>query len=350
MSSSQNPPDKICILRLSAIGDVTHAVPVVRAIQKQWSQTEIVWVCGKLEHKLLRLIDGVRFIVFDKTEGLRAYARLYSQLRHERFDVLLHMQVAARANFASLCVRSDRKIGWDKNRSRDLHTMFIGESVKQVAGQHQVQGFLSFARALGLEACEPDWSFPVTERAKRFVSGNIEADGMTMVISACSSHPARNWLAERYAQVADYAMQRYDLQVVLSGGPAAIERQMSRDIMVAVQGKVIDLTGKDTLEELVGLMSMATVVISPDTGPAHLANAVGVPVIGLYACTSSKRSGPYKSLQYCVDKFDEAAERFLHTSSDQLRWGTKIEKPDVMSMITVDEVCQRLDQVMAEID
>jgi len=341
-------PKKICILRLSAIGDVTHVIPVVRAIQQQWPETEITWVCGKFEYKLLQIIKGINFVCFDKKKGLKAYLELWRSLKHERFDVLLHMQVAARANIASLGIQSNIKLGWDKARSRDFHQLFINHSVAEEQQQHQVQGFLSFARALGLNTKEPSWQIPVTENANKFAEKYIDKDKQVFVISACSSHKLRNWSAECYAKLADYAIEQYGMQVILSGGPSEIEINMANDILAFMDSQALNLVGMDTLEQLVGLLSKASVVVSPDSGPAHLANAVGVPVIGLYACTWSKRSGPYSSLQYCVDKFEVAAEQFSEQSASSLRWGTKIEKPGVMELISVDEVCGKLDQVLKD--
>jgi len=346
MLSINKAPKKICILRLSAIGDVTHVIPVVRVIQQQWPDTEITWVCGKFEYKLLNIIEGVRFIVFDKNSGFKAYRELWKKLKGEHFDLLLQMQVAARANFASFGIKADLKLGWDKARSRDLHQLFVSHSVEEKHQQHQVQGFLSFAREIGLDANTPNWSIPITQKAKEFSDKFIEKDKKILIISACSSHKLRNWSASRYAQLADYAIEHYGMQVILSGGPADIEVNMAREITSEMQYSALNLVGRDTLEQLVGLLSMATVVVSPDSGPAHLANALGVPVIGLYACTWSKRSGPYNSLNYCVDKFELAAEKYLNKAANDLRWGTKIEEQGVMELIQVDEVCAKLDQVL----
>ena len=338
---------KICILRLSAIGDVTHVLPVLRSIQQQWPETEITWICGKFEYKFLKVINDVRFIVFDKKNGLKEYRKLWSSLKNEHFDVLLHMQVAARANIASLGIKAKVRLGWDKARSRDFHQVFINKRIQQVEQQHQVQVFLSFSRSLGLQVDTPVWNVPVTDDAILFAEKYIEKDKPVLLISACSSHKLRNWVADRYAKLADYAISQYGMQVILSGGPSELELNMAQDIQSNMQEQALNLVGKDTLEQLVGLLSKATVVVSPDSGPAHIANALAVPVIGLYACTWSKRSGPYNSLEYCIDKYEEAAEKFLNKSANDLRWGTKIEMPGVMELVMVDEVCEKLDQVMA---
>jgi len=315
------PPEKICILRLSALGDVTHVLPVVRAIEQQWPHAEITWICGAFEYKLLKTIKNIRFITFNKKAGVKAYFELWKKLKHTHFDVLLQMQVAARANIASLGIKANIRLGWDKSRSRDLHSLFISRRVAQVTHQHQVQGFLSFAKSLGLSVDEPIWDIPVTADAQAFADRYIEVEKPLLIISACSSHKLRNWMAERYARFADYAISQYNMQVILSGGPAKIEVDMASEISRHMQQTPLNLVGKDTLEQLVGLLGRAAVVVSPDSGPA------------------SKRSGPYGSLGYCVDKF-------LNSSAEDLRWGTKIEQPGVMEMITVEEVCQQLDRLM----
>ncbi len=339
------PPKKICILRISALGDVTHVVPVVRAIQAQWPETEITWICGKLEKKLLSGFHGLRLIEFDKKKGWKAYLDLRRDLKGEVFDVLLHMQVALRANLASLFVRSKIRLGWDRDRSRDLHRLFVNHRIPAARQQHQAQAFLSFARALGLDAQQPVWDFPVSEEGRTFAQRYVDDTAGTLLISPCSSHPLRNWSVESYARVADYAIETLGMQVILSGGPSRLEIDTARAIEGCMKHAPVNLVGKDTLPQLVGMMRSVDVVLSPDSGPAHIANALGTPVIGLYACTWSKRSGPYSYLHLCVDKFEQAAQRFRHKPADELPWITKIEQPGVMDLIGVEEVIEKLQQL-----
>ena len=340
----EQPPKKVCIVRLSALGDVTHAIPVLRAIQSQWPTTDITWICARLEHKLLSELEGVKFIVLDKKAGLGQYWHLRQQLSDEKFDLMLQMQTSARANLTGACVRASIKLGWDKGRARDFHRIFMTHSVPQVTRQHQVQGHLLFARHIGLEAEEPDWSFPIKAESMNFVQAHLPEGKRVLCISPCSSHPFRNWRAERYAAVADYAIQQHDMAVVLSGGPSNLEQQVGREIEKAMQFPAINLIGKDTLPQLAAMLAHSDLVISPDSGPAHLANALGTPVIGLHACTWSLRSGPYNSLDLCVDHFAEAARQFKNCKPEDLRWGTRIEQDGVMDLVKVDEVIEKIDQ------
>ncbi len=344
-----NPPENLCIIRLSALGDVTHAIPVVRAMQRQWPDTAITWITAKLEHKLLRLIDGVRFVVIDKRAGWREYARLWRELAGERFDALLQMQTSARANLTGLCIRANVKLGWDKYRARDFHRWCMTHAIPEMRFEHQLQGHLSFARTLGLNVDEPEWDIPVTPGAREFADSVLPEDGRILLISPCSSHPARNWRAERYAVVADHAATRCGMTVVLSGGPSKLEARTGHAIEAAMRARAINLIGKDTLEQLVALLARADVVLSPDAGPAHLANALGTPVIGLHASTWSRRSGPYHSLDLCVDRFAEAARRYRGKEPEELRWGTRIEDPGVMDLIEVDDVIDRLESAISRL-
>ena len=344
----QAPPKNLCIVRLSALGDVTHAVPVLRAIQAQWPQTRVTWICASLEHRLLSLIDGVRFIVLDKKSGLGGYLRLRRELAGERFDVMLQMQTSSRANLTGACVKADIKLGWDAARAREFHQKFMTHAIPATPFEHQVQGHLSFARTLGLDADEPVWNFPVGDSEAAFAQSVMPAGQRTLLISPCSSHPKRNWRAERYAAVADHAIESLGLSVVLSGGPSEAEITFGKSIEELTRNSINNMIGKDTLPQLVALVQRADVVISPDSGPAHLANAMGTPVVALHASTWSRRSGPYNSLHLCVDKFPDAARKFRQCAPEELRWGTRIEDDGVMDLIEVEEVTGRLEAAVRE--
>lgn len=342
------PPDNICIFRLSALGDATHTVPVVRALQAAWPEARITWIIGKLEHKLLSKLDGVEFIVFDKRGGRAAVKGLKRSLAGRRFDVLLHMQVALRANLLSRLVKAPVRLGWDKDRSRDGHTWFTNHQVATVPFQHQVQGFLEFPRALGIEVETPCWDLPISEEDREWAALHLPGDAPVLLLSPCSSHPLRNWSVERYAAVADHAVDALGMNVVLSGGPSDLERETAAAIEAAMNAPATNLVGQDTLTQSLAVMERAAVLLTPDSGPAHMASALGTPVVGLHAATWSRRSGPYHYLDLCVDRYPEAAERFRGKAPEALRWGHRIEEPGVMDLVTVDAVVERLEAAVRQ--
>jgi len=344
------PPKNICIVRLSALGDVTHAVPVLRAIQKNWPLTRVTWICATAVHPLLSVLDGVRFIVIDKKAGWRGYRQLRRDLGGERFDIMLQMQTSARANFTGACVKADIKLGWDKIRARDFHRFFMTHFIPETKHQHQVQGHLSFARTIGLDVSEPEWNFPVSEEAIKFVNALIPAGKRILLISPCSSHKSLNWCVDRYTGVAKYVSDQHATTVVLTGGRSDLELSIGEAIENSMNKQVINLIGKLSLPQLMALLKRADVALTPDSGPAHMANAVGTPVIVLHACTWSRRSGPYNSLDLCVDKFAEAARRFRGKKPENLRWGTRIRDDGVMNLIEIDDVIERINLAIERID
>ncbi len=341
-------PDRLCILRLSALGDVCHMVPVVRSIQAQWPGTRITWCVARMEHRLLEGLEGVELVVFDKGRGRRAWTDLRRQLDGRRFDLLLHAQVSLRSNLAALAVRSPLRLGYDKARSRDLHGLFINQRIPPGAGQHVLDSFFSFAETAGVTRRDLRWDIPVPDDARAFAQHHLGGTRPVLLVSPCSSHALRNWRAERYAAVMDHATSSLGLDVVLCGGPSAQERAMADAIVAATSSPVLDLVGKDTLKQLLALLGRATVVLSPDSGPMHMATAVGTPVIGLHAASNPLRSGPYLSQGWCVDRYDDAARRFRGKPAAALPWGTKLEYPGVMDLVTVEDVVERLDAFMAD--
>jgi heptosyltransferase I len=206
---------------------------------------------------------------------------------------------------------------------------------------------MGFARACGIEPAAPRWDLSIPKDALEYARGIVTDDRPTLVISPCSSHTARNWSAERYAAAADYAAHVHHMRIVLVGGRSAVESEMGSRIAAAMRFPAVNQIGKDTLPQLLGLLSQSTVLLSPDSGPAHMATMVGLPVIGLYAATNPARAGPYYSRQWCVDKYGAASQKYLGKPADQIPWTTKIERGGVMDLIEVADVTAKLDALMA---
>ncbi|CAN7280747.1 glycosyltransferase family 9 protein [Pseudoxanthomonas sp. LjRoot168] len=330
-------PSSLCLLRLSALGDVTHVVPLVRTLQRQWPQLPLHWVIDKGGFKLLEGLKGVTFHTYDKKTGLAGMRALRRELPGERFDALLQMQVALRANLLSAFIRARRRIGYDRRRSKDLHGLVINERIPDRPGIHVLDAIGSFCEPLGLHQTEVRWDLPVPSDAHAWARAQWPEDGRrTLVISPCSSHERRNWYADRYAAVADHAASQ-GWRVVVCGGRSELERRTADGIIAAMRSPALDLVGKDTLKQLPALLARADLVMTPDSGPMHIANAVGAAVLGLHAASNPRRSGPYSTVRYCVDRYDDAARRYKGRPAAELAWGTKIEHDGVMALITVDD-------------
>jgi heptosyltransferase I len=348
MTLNFKPPlQQVCLLRLSAIGDTCHAVAALRAFQGAWPQIKVTWIIGKLEAKLMTaILPEIEFITFDKSATPGELWRLRKALRGRRFDLLLDMQLSFRASLVSSLVSAPIKLGFDKPRARELQWWFTNARIAPATSEHVLDSFMGFVRACGIEPKEPFWDLSLPPGALEYARGIIDDERLTLVVSPCSSHTARNWSAERYAAVAEHAVNAHNMRVVLVGGRSSIETQMGLGIAAAARVTVVNQIGKDTLPQLLGLLSQSTVLLSPDSGPVHMATMVGLPVIGLYAATNPARAGPYYSRPWCVDKYDEAAQKFLGKPASDIPWTTKIERSGVMDLIGVGDVRAKLDALM----
>ncbi len=295
------------------------------------------------------ILPEIEFITFDKNATLRELRRLRAALRGRRFELLLDMQLSFRASLVASLVSAPIKLGFDRARARELQWWFTNARIAPAAAEHVLDSFMGFARACGIEPAAPRWDLGIPEDALEYARGIVTDDRPTLVISPCSSHTARNWTAERYAAVADYAAHVHHMRIVLVGGRSALETEMGADIAAAMRFDYVNQIGKDTLPQLLGLLSQSTVLLSPDSGPAHMASMVGLPVIGLYAATNPARAGPYYSRQWCVDKYGAAAQKYLGKPADQIPWTTKIERRGVMDLIDVNDVTAKLDALLASI-
>ena len=341
-------PERVCLLRLSAIGDTCHVVPLLRTLQAAWPRTRFSWVIGKFEAKLMSLIPDVELITVDKAAGLSALGRLREEMkRRGAFDLLLHLQLSIRASATASLIPAPIKLGFDQARAREMQWFFTNRQIAARQREHVLDSFLGFADALGVSHKRLRWDIPLPVDALAYAETLIPDAQPTLVISACSSHRARNWIADRYAAVAAHAVRQHGMRVILCGGPNRLEREMAQEIAKLARVPVIDQVGRDTLPQMLALLARATVLVTPDSGPAHMATMVDTPVIGLYAATNPERSGPYLSRRWCVDRYDAAARQFLHKTAADLPWTKKIELPGVMELIGVEDVTAKLDELLA---
>ena len=329
-----------------------HALPVIRSLQATWPDTRLTWVIGKLEAQLLGDIPGIEFVIFDKSAGWPEYLKLRSKLLKRRFDILLHMQTSMRANIASLMISADLRLGFDAARAKDHQSFFTTDRIEAAPCEHVMDGFLGFLTALGIQEKTVRWDIPIPAEAESVAKTYIPEGKAALLISPCASprfRNFRNWHVEGYAALADHAFQKQGLKVILIGAPTPVEKLYGEQILKLVQSPVLNLIGKTGLKEALALLSRATVVVAPDSGPAHIANAAGTPVIGLYATTNPDRARPYLSKKWVVNQYPEAVRTFLGKRVDEVPWGTRVRCEEAMSLITVASVKEKLDQLMASL-
>ncbi|EKE70266.1 glycosyltransferase family 9 protein [Gallaecimonas xiamenensis] len=335
----------ICILRLSAIGDVCHALALVNVIKGRWPDCVITWVLGKAEAQLMAGLDGVELVVFDKKAGYQGMKAVWQQLKGRRFEALLHMQIALRASVLSLGIKAERRIGFDRSRAGEGQWLFTRESIAKPQGLHVLDNFLEFARHLGIEDPKPNWSLPLPQAAKDQAAELLPAGQPSLVICHSASKAQRSWLADRYAEVADWAAKE-GIRVLLCGGPSPAEVALGQAIEAAADKPLVNLTGQTDLKTLWALLGRADAVLAPDTGPAHMASSQFTPTVGLYAHSNPRRTGPYNHLQLVVNRYDANILAQTAKPWQQLPWGKRAKGDHLMAGIGVDEVIDRLKRIL----
>lgn len=331
----------IGIVRLSAIGDVVLVSPIIELLQQHFEDVKITWIIGRAAYSLLKGLKGCEFIVIDKPKGIRDYLAFRKRMQHLQFDVLLAMQASFRANLLYPLINAKRKIGFDRKRAKDLHRFFINETISP-GEEHLLDGFLKFAHHIGVSPDkEIKWQLPIDENACLWADEHLPK-GDIVLVNPVASKAERHWPKERYQKLITEMTARHNVKCVLTGGPNDVA---FCDYLQQSTGS-LNLAGKTNLKQLAAVIKKANVLIAPDTGPVHIANALGTKVIGLYAVAPSALSGPYSSRQWVIDKYDEAVRQFLNKKVSEVRFGERVHTACAMNLITIDEVLNKLSQAL----
>ncbi|HYA38390.1 MAG TPA: glycosyltransferase family 9 protein [Candidatus Methylomirabilis sp.] len=335
----------IAIVRLSALGDVTLMLPAVETLKRARPRAHITWIIGAAAYRLLEGYPGVEFIVFDKSRGLRAYADLRRRLHGRKFDALLAMQASWRANFIYPLIAAPLKIGFDRARARDGQWLFTNRRIG-FAREHLLDSFLAFVEALGVTDKVIRWNLPLLPEDRAWAAAHLpRAAGPMLAVNPGASKAEREWPVARWIEVIRAARERWGVQVVLTGGPGTRERAAGEKIMHAASAGVTNLIGASTPKQLAALLEKCDCLVAPDTGPVHLAVAVGTPVVGLYAVAPPQLSGPYLHPELVINRFPEAVRTILGRDPNTEAWTTRVHSGQPMQLIRVEEVLNRLAQI-----
>lgn len=335
----------ICIVRLSALGDVLMLVPLVRTLQANFPQTQLTWIISRPAYDLVEGMDGVEFIVIDKPNNFGDFWRFKQQMSSRVFDVLLAPQASFRTNLLYPLIKAKRKIGYDNHRANDGHRWFVKEQISPGA-EHTLDGFLKFAEPLGVTNKVVRWDLPIREQDYAWADEYLPKKRPILVVNPAASKPERSWLLERYVAVLQQAQQRWPLAVVLTGGPGQHDQELAHAIAKVIP--VTNLVGKTKPKQLLAVISRAQAVLCPDTGPSHMAAAVQTPVVALHAVTNPMVSGPYTSMNTIVNCYPQAVEQVLKTSYEHHVWGTHVHGDEAMQLISVGDVMAKLEQCFSE--
>jgi heptosyltransferase I len=305
-------PREVGVVMLSALGDVVHALPVVTAIKRHAPATRLTWILQPGPAALVRGHAAVdEILIFERHGGWRALLDLRRRLAAHPFDLVLALKPYFKAGILTWIARAPVKLGLDRGRSRDANWLFTTHRLPPRPMGHIQDQFLEYLDAIGVPRGEPAWGLaPVPaerEAARALVAG---AEGPLVGLVVASSRPAKNWPPERYAELATRLAASRGARCVLLGGSAPLERVAADAILAGTAAAPMDTLGCG-LRTTLALLAACDVVVSPDTGPFHIAVAMDVPAVGLYGYTNPKRFGPYRRFaDLLVDAFGDPGEDY----------------------------------------
>lgn len=290
----------ILIIKLSAIGDVIHALPVAPALKKRFPQAKLTWVVEPPAYDLLtnnHYIDEI--IVFEKNKcksltGFFQYVPEFIRiLRKTQFDLALDLQGLFKSAAVSFLSGADKRLVYCNARE---YSDVIG---KKVCGpnstNHVVERYLDVVRKLGCEIDQPEFIINITEKEAALAAAIAKQAGLDVnmpyvVLIPGTNWPNKCWPADHFAQLAGRLFEQQLIPVFVGSNA---DKTAMNEIISNSDILPIDLTGKTTLKQLAYIIKNAQAVVAGDTGPMHLAAALNVPVIALFGPTDPKRNGPY---------------------------------------------------------
>jgi lipopolysaccharide heptosyltransferase I len=302
-------PRRILIIKPSALGDIVLSLPALSALKRSFTGAKISWF---VRPEFAPLITGHPFIsdiiLFDRRklsnwwcspDSFKSLWSLVKQLRAGKFDLVFDFQGLFRTGFFSWVTGSKRRFGMAG--ARELAHLFYTNKISQDASNiHLVDYYLKMVAAAGAKQIEAEFKLPEDAGTAEKIDKLLKSQGVNAkyaVIVPGAAQQNKRWPIERFAELAGKISERFGLSIVATGS------QGEREYIEAIGKRVVNLAGKTTVRELIPLMKKASLVVSNDTGPGHIAAALGVPMVMIFGPTNPARVCPYKRPQ-CVVAVD----------------------------------------------
>ncbi len=278
---------RILIVKLGALGDVINTFPVVVNIKTRLN-AEIHWLVAPLSAPLVsahRFVD--KTILFDKNRITATLPAVMKRLRSYRYDMVLDLQRLFKSGLFTMAANASRRIGFDRDRCKELSWLFPFERIPPSSpDMHMVDQYMAFGKYLNIPCDRVTWAIP------RSSAPFVNPDRPYAVLNIGATKPANRWPPHYFAGLAGRLRETLNLSCVITGG--AEDRAAGRIIKHSTACRVADLTGKTNIPQLVEIIANAALVVTCDTGPMHLASALGTPLVALFGPSDPNRTGPYR--------------------------------------------------------
>ena len=334
---------RIVLLKPSSLGDIVHSLPVLTALRRRFPHAHIRWVVNQSFAELLRgHPDLDEVLTLDRGaarrglwRGARSFSRLAEQIRRLRPDLVIDLQGLFRTGLLALASGAPRRVGLSS--AREGTTWFYTDAVKVVdAGAlHAVDRLWLIAEALGAGGAPKEFRLAIRDDARAWALNQLaDLPRPWLAVGAGSRWATKRWPPQHFSALARWAQERFGGTAVLVG--AGDEKPLADAVAASLTGPVCNLAGRTTLPQLAAVLSQVDMMLANDTGPLHLAVALGRPAIAPYTCTKVRLTGPYRAESGAVES------RIWCQGSQLKRCG----RMECMTELTPDRLWPRLEEVL----
>ncbi len=340
-SSPLTQPERILIVRFSAIGDVVHSLPLAVALRTRFSHAEIAWLVEEQTAPVLHghwALDRMIIVRKDWMKTLAGVSLLRKRLTAFAPDVTVDPQGLFKSAFAAWLSGAKYRIGFGGIDARE-GSGFLNNCRVTPDAEHVIDRNMQLLRAFGIVGSSVDFDLPECEMDRCNAHNILNREGLHgnfAILNVGAGWPSKLWRENRYAEVAQYLLEQWNLpSLVVWAGEK--ELNMAENVVHAADGAAF-LVPKTTLTELASLSRLATIFIGSDTGPLHIAAAAGTPCVGLFGPVSARRNGPYGPQNRWIQAKD----------ADKLRDRHDRVNRSLMDSIQAETVCEFCDEILAE--
>ncbi len=301
----------ILIVKLSAIGDVIHTLPVLNAIRKHYPDAHITWLMEEAAHDVIKGHKALDRIIVSKrkrwlkglagrscVKNFREVCSFIKELRDTRYDLILDFQALLKSGVLIGLARGGRKIGFDKGMEHQEHSyIFLNECIKPVDMElHALIRGMMLLESIGIQSREVVFNLPVSDRDRDaaddlLMQHGIKTPALLVAINPMAKWETKLWDNLKFSNLADRLIKQANADVIFTGSQE--DSEAIEDIISNIKAKAANLSGRTDLKTLAALYEKASIVVSTDTGPMHLAAAIGTPVVALFGPTAPWRTGPF---------------------------------------------------------
>jgi len=301
--------NRVLLVRLGALGDIVHAIPVAAALRRAYPAARIDWLVSGKHREILDLVPVIdrRLVVDDRGEGGKSLVSMARDLRRERYDVAIDLQGLLKSAVIARLSGARRVIGFSAQYARESLARFFYTDVHDPGGdgmyadsekRHVVEINLGLLTPLRLSPRPPEFPLDTPESTSARAALE-ETGGRYVLLNPGAAWPNKRWPAARFGQLAAALRERRALKSFVLWGPG--ERALAEEVVAAASGSAL-MSRQTSIADIVALARGALVMVSGDTGPTHIAAALGTPLVGIYGPTRPERNGPWRAEDETVSR------------------------------------------------